>query len=122
MKDESLYWPDVTLGLIRGVAAISLEGDKNKDSERLRILISMTIWAIWKSKIKKSINNQDVAPNEMTQTLKETLSDVTRNSWNATRTMEGSSKVIRQRELRKLWADKRMTEFDLVSGPHINFT
>jgi hypothetical protein len=82
----------------------------------------MTVWAIWKSKIKNSINNQDVATNETTQTLKEILSDVTRNSWNATRIMEGSSKVIRQRELRKLWADKRMTEFDPVTGPHINFT
>jgi hypothetical protein len=121
-KSTDRNWPDITLGLIRGAATLSLEGDTRKDSERLRILISMTVWAIWKSKIKISINNQDVATNETTQTLKEILSDVTRNSWNATRIMEGSSKVIRQRELRKLWADKRMTEFDPVTGPHINFT
>ena len=39
-------WPDMTIGLIRGVAVLAFEIDYNKDSERLPILISMTIWAI----------------------------------------------------------------------------
>jgi hypothetical protein len=59
----------------------------------------------------------------MTQTLKEILSNVTRNSWNVMHIMEGSSKVIRQRELQKLWVDKHMTEFDPVTRasyqPHL---
>jgi hypothetical protein len=41
-----------------------IRNDYSKDSERLRILISMTIWAIWKSRNKNSINDQDVAPSE----------------------------------------------------------
>ena len=42
--------PAITLGLIRGAAALTFEGDIRQDSER--ILISMTIWAKWKSKLK----------------------------------------------------------------------
>ena len=42
-KTTTRAWPNISLGLIRGVAAISFENDHSKDSERLRILISMTI-------------------------------------------------------------------------------
>ena len=45
-------WPNITLGLIRGAAALTFEDDFSRDSERLRILITMTIWAIRKSKLK----------------------------------------------------------------------
>ena len=36
----------------------------------------MTVWAIWKSKLKISINNLDVTPNETTQQLKELITDL----------------------------------------------
>jgi hypothetical protein len=36
-------WPNISLDLIRGAAALSFENHLNKDSERLRILVSMTI-------------------------------------------------------------------------------
>ena len=75
---------------IRGTAAISFKDDHNRDSKRLRILISMTIWAIWKSRNKNSINNQDVAVNETREVLKDLLSDLVRKSWNVTRFIEGS--------------------------------
>jgi uncharacterized Zn finger protein (UPF0148 family) len=105
-KSTGKNWPDIMLGLIRGAAALTLEADTNKDSERLRILISMTIWAIWKSKLKISINDQGVAPNETTQILKESLSELARKSWDATRLMKGSKKENKQRALKKLWAEK----------------
>ena len=72
----------------RGAATLSFENDcsRSKDSERLRILVSITIWTIWKSRHKSSINSQDVASNETTEVL---LSDRVRKSWNATRFMEG---------------------------------
>jgi hypothetical protein len=66
----------------------------------------MTIWAIWKSKLKISINDQGVAPNETTQILKESLSELARKSWDATRLMKGSKKENKQRALKKLWAEK----------------
>lgn len=42
-----------------------LECDKGRGHHAIRIkriLISMIIWAIWKSRNKNSINNQDVTP------------------------------------------------------------
>ena len=46
-KSTKRPWPNMSLGLISGSAAISSEKDHNKDSERLQILISVTIWVIW---------------------------------------------------------------------------
>ncbi len=106
----------------RGTPALSSEYGHSKDSERLRILISMTIWAIWKSRNKNAINNQDVAPNETREVMKELISDLVRKSWNATRFMEGGRRLNRQRELRSLWADKRLVDFDQKSGPTVDFS
>jgi len=97
----------------REAPALSFEHDFSKDAEGLRILITVTIWAIWKSRNKSAITNQDVAPSETREILKELISDIKRKSWNATRFMEGVRRSDRQRELRALWADKRPVDFDL---------
>jgi|SRR5258706_1057276 len=86
---------NVSTGLIRGAPALSFKYDHSRDSERLGILISMTIWAIWKSINKKAINNQDVASNETVEVLKDVISDLVRKSWNATRFMEGGRRLDR---------------------------
>ena len=39
--------------------------------------------------IQKAINDQDVAPNEASNTLKELIRDLMRKCWNATRFIEG---------------------------------
>ena len=93
-----------------------MEMTKNSDHERLRILISMTICAIWKSRIKKSINNQDVTPNETRETPKDLIADLVRKSWNAARFMESET---RQRDLRTLRVDKQIADFDLMKGPTV---
>ena len=82
-------WPDISAGLIRGAVAVSFKHDHNRDPERLRILIFMTLWAIWKSRNKNSIRNQDAAANETREVLKHLLSDMVRKSWNATHFIEG---------------------------------
>lgn len=102
----------MSLGLIRGAAALSFEGDHSKDSERLHTLISMATWAIWKSGNKNALHNQDVAAAE----TREALKDLMRKSWNVKRFMEGSRRLIRQRELRAC-ERKRFAEFDLKIGP-----
>jgi len=101
---------------------MAYENDFNKDAERLRTLISMTIWSIWKSRNKSTILNQDVAPNETRETLKDLIQDLIRKSWNATRFMEEGSRKIRQRELRKIWADKKFASFDAKTGPTIDLS
>ena len=82
-KTTMRAWPNISLGLIRGAAAISFESDHSKDSEMLRILISMTIW---KSRNKNTKNDQDVASCEAKETLKGLIQEMIRKSWNATRT------------------------------------
>jgi len=107
--------------LIRGAAALTFENNMSKDSERLRILIAMTVWAIWKSKIKISIQNQDVTPNEAAQT-QGLLTDLVTKSWNATCFMEEGKRRRKQKKLQKLWAEEKLTKFDPLAGPQINFT
>ena len=69
-KTTDRNWPNITADLIRGAPALSFEHDFSKDAERLRILITVTIWAIWKSRNKSAITNQDVAPSETSEILK----------------------------------------------------
>jgi len=94
--------------LIRGTAALKFEIDLNKDSDRIRILISMAIWAIWKSRNKSAISDQDGSPNETSETLKELIQAQIRKSWNATRFLEGKRKLTQQRIIQTLWADGKL--------------
>ena len=75
------------------------------------------VWAIWKSKIKISIQNQDVTPNETTQILKGLLTDLVIKSWNTAHFMEEDKKLRKQKKPRKLWAKKNLTKFDPLAGP-----
>ena len=96
----------------------SFRNDHSTDSERLRILISMSIWAIWKSRNEKSINDQDVALSEAREVLK--LKDLVRKSGNATRFMEGRMRMEQQGALRALCADRRFADFDSATGPTVD--
>jgi len=51
-KITSRTWPNISTGLIKCIAALSFKDNLSKDPERLRILISMRIWAIWRSRNK----------------------------------------------------------------------
>jgi len=75
-KTTTRTWPDVTMGLIRGATALTFEDNSSKDSERLQILISMTIWAIWKSRNKNTILDLEAVPSETRDTLKELIRDL----------------------------------------------
>ena len=127
------------MGLIRGAAAITFEKDHNKDSERLHILISMTIWAIWKSRNNNTINNQDVVLSDAPRTLKELIQDLKRKGWNMTQFffflvweenvsctigvmhfLEDGRRMTRQHALKTLWADGHLTKFDPKTCPGIN--
>ena len=51
-KTTPRNWPDVSLGLMRGAAVLTFDDDHSKDSERLRILITMTIGQYGKQETK----------------------------------------------------------------------
>ena len=56
-------------------------------------------------------------PNETRETLKELIKDLIRKRWNATRLLEEGERITRQREIRKIWADKKFADFGPKSGP-----
>jgi len=95
----------ISTGLIRGTTTLSFKEDLSKDSERLCILISMTIWSIWKSRNENTINNRDVTLGETTGILEELIRDLIRKSWNLTGFMEGREKLKRQCAIKVLWAE-----------------
>ena len=68
------------------------------------------------------MNNEEITTTEAKETLKHLVTDLVRRSWNATKYMEKRRKVIRQKELHSLWADKRLTNFDHKKGPIVDFT
>ena len=72
--------PNISLRLIKGATAISFDDDYNRDSERIRILITMIIWAIWKSRNKNSNNDQEVAAIETNETLKDLIPDLVKKA------------------------------------------
>jgi len=112
----------MSIGLIRGTAALKFEIDQNKDSDRLRILISLSIWAIWKSRNRSAITDQVVSSNETSETLKELIQAQVRKSWNATRFLGGKRKLTQQRTIQTLWADGKLTDFSSKSGPIVEFS
>jgi len=75
----------------------------------------MTIRSIWKSRNKSTILDQDVTPKETRETLKELIKDLIRKRWSATRLLEEGERITRQREIRKIWADKNFANF----GPNL---
>ena len=92
-KTTDRDWPPITMGLIHGLVALTFKHDANKDSKRIQILIAMMTWTIWKVKIKMSINDQEVHTHETSQILKELITRLIRNSWNATHFMEEKRKL-----------------------------
>ena len=121
-KATDRQWPAITTGMVRGANALSFKDDLTKDSERLRILISVTIWSIWKSRNENSINNRDVTPNKTTGTLRELIRELIRKSWNSIRFMEGGIRLRRQRAIKVLWAEGRLTNFDPKTGSLVDLT
>jgi len=108
-KSMDRDWLNISMGLIKGIPALAYENDYTKDSERIRIIISLTTWAIWKTRNKSTMNNQEVTTIEARETLKNLITDLVRKSWNATRFMEDGRRLDRQCELWTLWADKQLT-------------
>jgi len=82
----------------------------------------MTLWAIWKSRNKNTINNQDIVPNETREILKEMISNLIRNSWMVTKFMEPTKRMIRQCKLRSLWGDGSFVDFNANPYLTINFS
>ena len=67
-----------------------------------------------------TINDQDVAPNEASMTLRELIRDLMRKGWNVRRFIKDGRRTIRRRALRSLWADGHLAVFDPKTGPTVD--
>ena len=79
------------------------------------------IWAIWKSRNKNSINNQDVSQAEMREALKGQISNMVRKSWNAMQFLIDSKKQTRRQALWVLWAHRHFVKLDHRSNLTFDF-
>ena len=82
----------------------------------------MTIWAIWKSRNKNTILDQEAVPSETRDTLRELIRDLIQKSWNTTRFMEGRRKLEWQSAIKTLWVHGHFTDFSPKMGPSVDFT
>ena len=121
-KSTDREWPKITLDLIRGAPALKFEIDLCKDSDRLRILISMAVWAIWKSRNRSAILDRNTSTTETAETFKELIQDQIRKSWNATRFLEGKRKELQRRAIKATWAEGSLTDFNRKTGPIMTLT
>jgi hypothetical protein len=121
-----MKWPDMSIGLIRGSAALTLT-DKNKkplrntDSERIRIFISMTIWAIWKARNMHTMNDSPAPPSETPKLMKTLLKDLITKSWNSTQFSPPELKKKKEERIKKLWKDGTIVTFDRGKPPNFDF-
>jgi hypothetical protein len=82
-------WPALSVGLLRGIGAIELKDESGKplmtsDSKKLKILITASIWAIWKTRNRRSISNVHTAPEDSVKELLNILKDLSKKLANRT--------------------------------------
>jgi ribonuclease HI len=102
-------WPDITLGLIRGLGAISLPNNEGKplishDTAKLQIIIAATVWAIWKSRNMRTISEMHTPPEEASRILTEMLQDLIKKMV-ITTDYKHSKANKRQSRKNALWTD-----------------
>jgi hypothetical protein len=119
-------WPHISLGIIRGVGAITLTDNQGKpakdlSSERIRILVAMTTWAIWKVRNKHAILSQPVTPSEASNLLIELLKENLTKSWTALKFESDKAKTRKEHRLRKLWADGKLVHLETGKNPIFDF-
>jgi ribonuclease HI len=125
-KTTTQRWPRLSIGLLRGIGAVTLtdfQGGPTRDmsSERLRIIISMTIWAIWKNRNNYAIQNRPVALSDASNLLIELLKDLITKSCNALKFETDKHRERKRLRLRKLWAHGKLVIMEPGQAPTFDF-
>jgi len=118
-KSTRKPWPQISLALVKGSPAISLSeqnADEN-ESKRMRIIISTTTWAIWKTRNRLTISQTPIKDTDAAKLTGELLKDMITKSWNAIRTEKKSRKEKKRASLKKLWGEKLVTWPETESKP-----
>jgi ribonuclease HI len=115
-------WPHVSMGLLRGIGAIALSDRNGKplrtsDSERLRTIISLTIWTIWKTRNTITIRGESIQKQTTQKLLKEIIKDIIIKSWNALKYDSEKRKTAQAKRLRSLWANGKIAKLEMGKPP-----
>jgi len=90
---------------------LSEQNADENESKRMRIIISTTTWAIWKTRNKLTISKTPIKDTDVAKLTGEILKDMIIKSWNTIRTDKKTRKEKKLTSLKKLWGEK------LVSWP-----
>lgn len=120
----------MSLGLIRGAGALALTSEKtdtalsmkrNQDAERLKILMTTTVWAIWKTRNLKTIQGVPVRKSEASRLLIELLTADITNRWNAIKFLSKKQQTRTTRKMIGLWNYEGVARLMLGQEPTFNF-
>jgi exonuclease III/ribonuclease HI len=99
-------WPNINIGIIYGTGALTIpRRDEpptlNSDVERIRILIALATWAIWKSRNKRAM--EPSYTDEAKKLLLELLKDTITKEWNATSFEPKRRRPKHEHRMQSLW-------------------
>jgi hypothetical protein len=77
--------------------------DFHINSKRLRILISLNIWTIWKTRNQISINGTNLSNTAAANSLTEIIKDIITKQWNSLVFYKETGRERRAQSIRKLW-------------------
>lgn len=125
-RTTSKRWPFLSIGLLRGIGALTLSDEngkplKTKDSERLRIFITMTLWAIWKNRNNYAIQNIPVVPSEPGDLAMKMIKDLINKTWTNLRYEHSIIRSKKLEALRSLWAHDKIVKLSAGTTPSFAF-
>jgi hypothetical protein len=76
---------------------------RNIDTNRLQILIALSIWAIWKARNKRAMDPE--GPNDAKNMFIESLKDIITKTWNATSFDTKKRRPMQEARIQALWGE-----------------
>jgi len=125
-KTTDTEWPEISIALIRGAGAITLTDNQGEprtstDSERLRIIIANTVWAIWKTRNARTIQGELVHHEKTSELLKELIKDYITRWWNSLKFEKGKRRDKSMHRITNLWGDNDLVQLAVGESPRFGF-
>jgi ribonuclease HI/exonuclease III len=115
-------WPQTSLGLLRGIGAITLSDANGRplrtvDSERLRIIISLTMWTIWKTRNSITIKGENTEKLNNQKLLTDIMKDIISKTWNALKYETEARRASQEKMLKALWGNGKIATLERGKPP-----
>lgn len=119
-------WPQLNIGTLRGIGALTTTDEQGKPSkdmstERIRSIISITIWAIWKTRNNHAIQEKHTQTTDAKNLFIEILKENITKCWNALKFENERARSKKSIRLRKIWADGTIVNLEMGKAPTFGF-